>query len=186
MSGGTSARRMRAPKFELSAERRDFFRKHFPNARTDRQRQNIEYALIAMKTLGVPWDGDRPAEHRYRWLVDFEALAVGDPRAVRWGVLSELGRAVVSWGPEGARKLADITIKHFGDDPKARTKTIVAHLRAHRTRRTNTGRKGVDLERKIQSLIEHERIRDPSLTDARIWDALLHIVGGLVPDEGEA
>jgi hypothetical protein len=63
---------------------------HFRHLKTDRGRQNIKYAYLAMGALDIGPKGAGLAE--FGWLVDWEAADKNRKDAIKWGILTEFGR----------------------------------------------------------------------------------------------
>jgi hypothetical protein len=98
-------RRGRPPLFGLPMQQ--FFDMAHRSASSRRQRLNLHFAYKAVHALGLcPREGERPADIRLAWIADYEQANKGRKRALRWGVLSELGRAVDRYGADTARTLA--------------------------------------------------------------------------------
>ena len=88
-----------------------------PDVYTDRGMQNKAYAAIAMRTL--------MNDSRFAWVCDIEALKEGRPKALKHGILAELGRFLY---PE--------TIKMYAEricELRPKTKNAITMLRRART-----------------------------------------------------
>ncbi len=69
----------------------DGYRRRYPTVHTDRQYGNRYYAERAIAILGLAphADGSFPEPN---WLVDWPGADRGKKGAIKWGVLTELGR----------------------------------------------------------------------------------------------
>jgi hypothetical protein len=97
----------------------------FKHLNTDRGRQNIKYAYLAMGVLDIGPKGVGLPE--LGWMVDWDAADQNRKGAIKWGILTELGRLAEVAVPEAVRQYAGIICEWKPD-----TKRGIAFLRRQR------------------------------------------------------
>jgi hypothetical protein len=127
---------------------------HSSHVHTDRQLQNIAYAIRAMHILKqVPDKHDEysPAT----WLLDWAGADRGKQGAIRWAILEQLGRMVYDgFSEDQIRELAD-EIEQW----KPKAKIGAAYLR--------------DLRRSVKPIPSNRRLPDPENRGIRTNDAVV-------------
>jgi hypothetical protein len=98
-----------------------FVKEHYGHVKTDRGRQNIQAAYHAIDVLDMHPDHNHP---ELGWLVDWDAANKYRKGAIKWGILTEIGRIANLLGDDAAHEAARYVCKE-----KPSVKQAIATLR---------------------------------------------------------
>jgi hypothetical protein len=77
---------------------------HYGHVKTDRGRQNLRYAYNAIDVLDIQPEGSRLAE--FGWLINWAHADKDRKGAIKWGILTEIGRIAEQLGDDHAIEAA--------------------------------------------------------------------------------
>jgi hypothetical protein len=171
ISEAASEKRRRGRPRVLTGEWATAIERLRPEIKTDRGRQNFDYAYRAIRALSIGHE-DRPLQgyEHLQWLVDWKRANQYRRGAVKWAILTELGRRSTKYGDEFAIKVADRVCKE-----KPEVKQGAAMIRRIRLGGKSPAPDGHALLGRLAACLDQYRAEHPKITTAEMLDAINEI-----------